>query len=56
MIYCIKLSSEKRGIKAKNGTSWGYSFCTIDIVGKTKLTLDVIAINGLPNNFNFRIH
>lgn len=49
--YGDKNTSGVRGIKAKNGTSWGYSFCTIDIVGRTKLTLDVIAINGLTKNY-----
>ncbi len=40
-----------RGIKPKNGTSWGYSFCTLDIIGETKLTLDVIDIAGLTKNY-----
>lgn len=44
-----------RGIKAKNGTSWGYSFCTIDTIGSTKLTLDVIDINGLAKNYGVLI-
>jgi len=33
-----------RGIKPKNGTSWGYSFCTLDIIGNSKLTLDVVLL------------
>ena len=41
-----------RGIKPKNGTSWGYSFCTLDIIGNSKLTLDVIDINGLSKNYS----
>lgn len=44
-----------RGIKPKNGTSWGHSFCTLDIIGDTKLTLDVIAINGLTKNYSILI-
>jgi len=40
-----------RGIKPKNGTSWGYSFCSLDIIGETKLTLDVIDIAGLTKNY-----
>ena len=31
-----------RGMKPKNGTSWGYEYCTLDIIGDDKLTLDVI--------------
>jgi len=44
-----------RGIKPKNGTSWGYSFCTLDIIGDIKLTLDVIDINGLAKNYSILI-
>jgi len=44
-----------RGIKPKNGTSWGYSFYTIDMIGSTKLTLDVIDINGLVKNYGVLI-
>ncbi|MGZ5501683.1 MAG: ISH3 family transposase [Nitrososphaeraceae archaeon] len=41
-----------RGIKPKNGTSWGYSFCTLDIIGSSKFTLDVIEINGLSKDYS----
>lgn len=41
-----------RGIRPKNGTSWGYSFCSLDIIGDVKLTLDVIDINGLAKNYS----
>ena len=41
-----------RGIKPKNGTSWGYSFCTLDIIGNSKLTLDIIDINGLSKDYS----
>lgn len=44
-----------RGIKPKNGTSWGYSFCSLDIIGDVKLTLDVIDINGLAKNYSILI-
>ncbi len=44
-----------RGIKPKNGTSWGYSFCSLDIIGNVKLTLDVIDINGLTKNYSILI-
>ncbi len=53
--YCDKNTPAVRGIKAKNGTSWGYSFCTIDMIGSTKLTLDVIDINGLAKNYGMLI-
>ena len=44
-----------RGIKPKNGTSWGYSFCSLDIIGDIKLTLEVIGINGLAKNYSVLI-
>ncbi|MGP8320514.1 MAG: ISH3 family transposase, partial [Methanosarcinaceae archaeon] len=53
--YGDKNTSGVRGIKAKNGTSWGYSFCTIDLIGNIKLTLDVIDINGLTKNYKVLI-
>lgn len=49
--YGEKNTSGIRGIKPKNGTSWGYSFCSLDIIGETKLTLDVIEIKGLAKNY-----
>src|SRR5450756_1179166 len=30
----------------------GYSFCTLDIIGNSKLTLDVIDINGLSKDYS----
>ncbi len=53
--YGDKNTSGVRGIKPKNGTSWGYSFCTIDTVGSIKLTLDVIDINSLTKNYEVLI-
>ena len=53
--YGAKNTPNVRGIKPKNGTSWGYSFCTVDIIGNNKLTLDVIDINGLVKNYNLLI-
>ncbi len=50
--YGDKNTSGIRGIKPKNGTSWGYSFCSLDIIGEIKLTLDVININGLAKNYS----
>lgn len=44
-----------RGIKLKNGSSWGKSFCTLDIIGTSQLTLDVIDINGLNKNYSLFI-
>jgi len=49
--YGEKNTSGVRGIKPKNGTCWGYSFCSLDIIGETKLTLDAIDINGLTKNY-----
>ncbi len=49
--YGEKNTSGVRGIKPKNGTCWGYSFCSLDIIGDTKLTLDAIDINGLTKNY-----
>jgi len=53
--YGDKNTPGVRGIKPKNGTSWGHSFCTLDIIGDTKLTLDVIDINGLAKNYSILI-
>ena len=41
-----------RGIKPKNGTSWGYEYCTLDLIGDDKLTLDVIPISPLKKDFS----
>lgn len=49
--YGNKNTPGVRGIKPKNGTCWGYSFCSLDIIGETKLTLDVIDIEGLTKNY-----
>lgn len=40
-----------RGIKPKNGTSWGHSFFTIDMLWKLKLTLDIVNITGLNKDY-----
>jgi hypothetical protein len=40
-----------RGMKPKNGTSWGYEYCTLDIIGDEKLTLDVIPISSLKKDY-----
>jgi len=41
-----------RGIKPKNGTSWGYSFFTIDMLWEElKQTLDIVNITGLNKDY-----
>ena len=40
-----------RGIKPKNGTSWGHSFFTIDMLWNPKLTLDIVNITGLNKDY-----
>jgi len=49
--YGDKNTKGVRGIKPKNGTSWGYSFLTADVVGDCKLTLDVVNLTGLNKNY-----
>jgi len=49
--YGDKNTTGIRGIKPKNGTPWGFSFCSLDIIGEPKLTLDVIDIEGLTKNY-----
>jgi hypothetical protein len=44
-----------RGMKPKNGTSWGYEYCTLDIIGDYKLTLDVIPISALLKDYSVLI-
>jgi len=44
-----------RGMKPKNGTSWGYEYCTLDIVGDDKLTLDVIPISALKKDYSILV-
>jgi len=44
-----------RGIKAKNGTPWGYEYCTLDIIGDQKLTLDVIPISALKKDYSILV-
>ena len=44
-----------RGMKPKNGTSWGYEYCTLDIIGDDKLTLDVIPISALKKDYSILI-
>ena len=39
------------GIKPKNGTSWGHSYLTTDIVGSLNQTLDVIPLTGLNKDY-----
>ena len=44
-----------RGMKPKNGTSWGYEYCTLDIIGDDKLTLDVIPISALKKDYSILV-
>jgi IS4 transposase len=49
--YGDKNDKEVRGIKPKNGTSWGHSFFTIDLLWKLKLTLDIVNITALSKDY-----
>ena len=49
--YGDKNDKGVRGIKPKNGTSWGYSFFTIDMLWELKLTLDIVNITGLNKDY-----
>jgi hypothetical protein len=44
-----------RGMKPKDGTSWGYEYLTLDIIGDDKLTLDVIPISALKKDYTILI-
>nr|QNT35673.1 hypothetical protein HAHEADPM_00007 [uncultured Methanosarcinales archaeon] len=39
------------GIQPKNGTSWGYSYLTADLVEGCKLTLDIVNLTALNKNY-----
>jgi hypothetical protein len=49
--YGDKSDPSVRGIKPKNGTSWGHSFFTLDLVGIPKLTLDIVSVNALNKDY-----
>lgn len=49
--YGDKNDEGVRGIKPKNGTSWGHSFFTIDMLWDLKLTLDIVSITGLNKDY-----
>jgi hypothetical protein len=49
--YGDKNDQGVRGIKPKNGTSWGYSYLTIDMLSEQKLTLDIVNITGLNKDY-----
>jgi hypothetical protein len=53
--YGDKNDKGVRGIKPKNGTSWGHSFFTIDLLGVPKLTLDIVNITGLNKDYTILI-
>jgi len=49
--YGDKNDEGVRGIKPKNGTSWGHSFFTIDLLWEPKLTFDIVNITGLNKDY-----
>lgn len=49
--YGDKNDKGVRGIKPKNGTSWGHSFFTIDLLWNLKLTIDIVNITGLNKDY-----
>jgi len=49
--YGDKNDKGVRGIKPKNGTSWGHSFFTIDLLWEPKLTFDIVNIAGLNKDY-----
>jgi len=50
--YGDKNDKGVRGIKPKNGTSWGHSFFIIDMLWEErKLTLDIVNITGLNKDY-----
>lgn len=49
--YGDKNDPSVRGIKPKNGTSWGHSFFTLDLIGDPKLTLDIVPVDGLNKDY-----
>lgn len=49
--YGNKNDKGVRGIKPKNGTSWGHSFFSLDLLWVPKLTLDIVNITGLNKDY-----
>jgi len=49
--YSDKNDKGVRGIKPKNGTSWGHSFFTIDMLWDPKLTLDIVNLTRLNKDY-----
>jgi hypothetical protein len=49
--YGDKNDKGVRGIKPKNGTSWGHSFFTLDMLWNLKLTLDIVNITELNKDY-----
>lgn len=49
--YGDKNADGVRGIKAKNGTSWGHTYFTIDWLGAQTHTLDIVNITGLNKDY-----
>ena len=50
--YGDKNDKGVRGIKPKNGTSWGHSFFTIDMLrGEQRQTLDIVSVTALNKDY-----
>lgn len=49
--YGDKSDPSVRGIKPKNGASWGHSFFTLDLIDDPKSTLDIVSVNGLNKDY-----
>ncbi len=49
--YGDKNDKGVRGIKTKNGTSWGHSFFTIDMLRDPKQTFDIVNLTGLNKDY-----
>lgn len=49
--YGDKNAEGVRGIKAKNGTSWGHVYFSIDWLGSPAHTLDIVNVTGLEKDY-----
>jgi len=49
--YGDKNTEGVRGIKAKNGTSWGHVYFSIDWLGSPAHTLDIVNVTGLEKDY-----
>ncbi len=53
--YGSKSTKGISGIQPKNGTSWGHSYLTTDIVGSFNQNIDVIQLTGLNKDYTILI-